>query len=104
MVLASEVEGRPSPPKLIERAVGAAYRKAEPPAELQTAWQCQRWGTLPEAGGIYDQDDTLLYRMGMLDNIYRTVMKINSSAGAEIHKLSTSERLLWRWLMEEGFM
>lgn len=102
--MASQAEKRTPPPKLIERAVGAAYGKAEPPAELQTAWQCQRWEALPDAGGIYDQDDTLLHRMGALDNIYRTVMKLNSSPGAEIHKLTTSERLTWRWLMEAGYM
>ena len=84
--------------------MGAAYGKAEPPAELQTAWKCKRYNALPCAGGIYDQDDTLMYRMGVLDDIHRTVMKITNSVGAEIHQLSTSERIMWRWLMEAGFM
>jgi hypothetical protein len=35
----------------------ALYGKGqgEPPPALALAWRCQKWNTLPEAGGLFDQ-------------------------------------------------
>ena len=80
--------------------VDCARGAAPPPAELSLAWDCQRWGALPDSGGLYEQDFVLVYRMDILSNIYNTVMRISNMYGAEIHNLTTQERLIIRWLRE----
>jgi len=34
------------------------------------AWQCERWGALPEVGGVLDQPAGLLERMSLFLNVY----------------------------------
>lgn len=75
-----------------------------PPDELVLGWQCERWHTLPEPGGMYDQDAGLVYRMGALMNIHRTVSRVRNLYGAQIHSMSDSERRMIRWLREQEMM
>ena len=82
----------------------AAEGDGPPPPELRLAWQCQRWGGLPDAGGIYDQDALTLYRMSSLGNVYDTVKKVRSMIGKEIHRMSKSDRRLIKFLRDEGLM
>jgi hypothetical protein len=41
-----------------------------PPYLLSLYWQCERFNSLPEAGGILDQPAGLLQKMSSLANIY----------------------------------
>jgi len=68
------------------------------------AWQCKNWGALPINGGMLDQPDQLIYRMGALDNIYRAVARMQNMAGKEIHNMTVQERQIVKWLQEEGIM
>ena len=77
---------------------------ATAPAELSLAWDCQRWGTLPEAGGLLDQDYVLLGRMTAALNVYNTVSFVRSASGAEIHRLSGGQRALLKYLRDNGMM
>ena len=77
---------------------------AQMPPELRTAFDVRRWGTLPEAGGLYDQSARLMYRMSLFDNVYKAVSKVTQLVGDQIHSLNTSERLILRYLREEGLL
>jgi hypothetical protein len=43
------------------------------PPELELGLMCERWGTLPEAGGVLDQPYGLLQKMSYALNIYRAI-------------------------------
>ena len=73
-----------------------------PPAELRQAWECERWKTLPEPGGLNDQEYSLLTRMAVLDNVYSTVHRFRNLHGEQINYLTTSERRLIRYLIDQG--
>lgn len=60
------------PKKLILAAAHAARKKAPPPQELQLAWNCQNYSSLPKAGGILDQPAGLLERMTAALNTYNS--------------------------------
>lgn len=66
------------------------------------AWDCEHWGSLPDSGGLYDQDYVLMDRMRSLGNVHKTITKLRGLQGAEIHRLSVGERRLLHWLMDEG--
>ena len=73
-----------------------------PPDELRLYWMGQKFGSaLPEAGGLYDQDYVLIMRMTSLSNIYQTVERYRRAVGEEIHKLTTQERRIIKWLRDE---
>ena len=60
---------------------------------------CQRYpGALPEAGGLMDQDYSLMHRMAMLSNTYDVISRMRNMQGAQIHQLTISERKMIRWL------
>jgi hypothetical protein len=40
---------------------------------LQLAWQCERWGALPETGGVRDQPAGLLDRIATALNVYQAM-------------------------------
>ena len=46
---------------------------SEPPPELDLALKCQRWNTLPHAGGILDQPEGLMDKLGWVLNVYNIV-------------------------------
>lgn len=75
-----------------------------PPAELKLAWQCEKWQTLPDAGGLGDQDFITMHRMNVYTNIHNTVQRARSLKGKDIHKLTDSERRVLRFLMDLGIL
>lgn len=44
--------------------------KSPPPEELELAWQCERYHSLPLAGGILDQPHKLMMDMNIAMNVY----------------------------------
>lgn len=52
---------------------------------------------------MYQQDYQLMYTMTGLRNIYRTIAKLRSLRGEQIHSLGDSERRLIGWLMKGGY-
>jgi hypothetical protein len=44
--------------------------KSPPPKELDLVWQCERYHSLPLAGGILDQPHNLMMNMNIAINIY----------------------------------
>ena len=90
------------PKKLVEAAVAALRDNDPPPAELRLSWECERFHTLPEAGGYLDQDFGLLQRMTGLSNVYNAVSAWFNHGGEKIHNLSEQTRRLLRWLMDNG--
>lgn len=46
------------------------YQEGEPPPILGLAFQCERWNTLPHAGGLLDQPAGLMRKMTALLNVY----------------------------------
>ena len=62
------------------RAADCATSDEPPPPLLSLYWNCERFGTLPEAGGLYDQPAGLLEQMATLSNIYQA-HKAQAKAG-----------------------
>jgi len=58
---------------MILAAADCAEGKGPPPPELQMAWQARQWSTLPETGGLRDQQAGELYRMATAENVYEAV-------------------------------
>lgn len=75
-----------------------------PPSELSIAWGCQRWGTMPDAGGYFDQDYKLMRLMVIASNVYDTVAHMRNLPAKRIHELSESERRILRLLTDEGLI
>lgn len=71
--------------------------------ELRVAWMCGD-GLLPDTGGVLDQDAGLMTKLRVCTNIYRTVTRLRSAKGADIHKLTDSERRVIRVLREMGIL
>ena len=90
--------------KLIAAVVAAIDDNGSPPPELRLAWNCERWGTLPDDGGMYAQDAYLIVRMNVLSNIYNTVNKLRNSQGKQIHNLTENERKTLRHLVDLGLL
>jgi hypothetical protein len=44
--------------------------KSPPPKELDLVWQCERYHSLPLAGGILDQPHNLMMNMNIASNIH----------------------------------
>jgi hypothetical protein len=82
--------------------VEALTENAPPPVELRMAWMCERWQSLPEAGGVYDQDQQLISRMIVLSNVYNAVTAWRTHGGEKIHYLSEQTRTILRRLQDEG--
>lgn len=61
-----------------------AEGEGEPPPELGLAFQCERWGALPVAGGILDQPLALFSRMDAALSVYRA-FKSRADAQASKH-------------------
>lgn len=50
--------------------VETATKNGEPPPILELYWRCQRWGSLPNAGGILDQDYKTMRNLGIVSSTY----------------------------------
>jgi hypothetical protein len=56
------------------KAVALSYFEDHPPPfELRLAQQVDRWGTLPDSGGLLDQEAKLLDRMAWASAVDRAV-------------------------------
>jgi hypothetical protein len=64
-------------------------------------WWCGET-RLPDTGGVLDQDAGLWYRMQTLGGFYRLVQRLGRSKGDQIHSLTPSELLTWKYLIREG--
>jgi hypothetical protein len=64
----------------------------------------EKYGALPKAGGILDQGWQLMNKMNVHSNIYNTVTRLRGMKGAEIHKLSDTERRLIKYLRDERLL
>jgi hypothetical protein len=53
--------------------VSSVTKGTETPPLLELFWRCQRWGTLPNAGGVYDQDYITMTHMGIVAATYKAV-------------------------------
>ena len=42
--------------------------------------------------------------MSVLSNIYNTVIRLRNMKGAQIHQLTTPERRVIKWLLDEGLL
>lgn len=65
-------------------------------------WLCQRYGSLPDAGGLLDQDAGLLERMTALGSTYEAVQHMRSLKGAEIHNMNPGAGRVILWLESMG--
>lgn len=72
------------------------------PPELRLYWACQRFGGLPDAGAVFDQDAGLLSRMSILANIYDAVQRYRGLSGDDIHKMRPEDGRLLAWLEGVG--
>ena len=87
----------------MQAVVDIAGGAKEPiPPELRLYWTCRRFGGLPEAGPLFDQDDGLLARMSILANICDTVQRVRGLVGDQIHRMRPDDGRLLAWLEEQG--
>lgn len=103
-LLAAHAEAGRDPKKMIEAVVDFIDYGDPPPPELPIAFKVDQWGTLPDAGGLYDQDAGLLGRMTVYLNIYRAVSKLRSAQGEEIHRLTDGDRRIIGELRRSGVL
>ena len=75
-----------------------------PPPDLLLYWQCERYHTLPDSGGMYAQDYGLMQRMTGLANVYHALTRLRNSRGEQIHSLTDSERRILRMLKDNGLI
>lgn len=78
--------------------------EGEPPPELSLAWQCRKWHTLPEAGGLYEQDTRLMSRMNALLNVTDALSAMRNSYGESIHQLTNEQRAILGALQKMGLI
>jgi hypothetical protein len=67
-------------------------------------WLCEKYGDLPEEGGILDQEYAVIHTMQVLSNVYNVVQKYISSYGERIHQLTEADRMLLRRLKDAKLM
>ena len=73
---------------------------AKPPKELRLSWLVTKYGTLPESGGLLDQEYALIHQMDVASNVHSTLQRLSSLKGHNIHKLTNSERRVLRMLKD----
>lgn len=76
----------------------------EPPPELILAWQCERWGCLPEIGGYLNQDYRTMRLMTSLSNVYYAISKLRNLRGEKIHTLTENDRKILKYLVDMGLI
>ena len=85
--------------KLLRAAVAAAsHEDKEPPPILSLYWQCMKWGTLPEAGGMNDQDYRTIFMMTILSRVYDAALAWHSPKT----KMTADQERVFLWLHEIG--
>lgn len=68
------------------------------PRELELVWQHDRWGGLPNGGGLLDQPAGLLMRMRAAENVYRalTLYRTNGPPPGEMATWCEAHTDVWR--------
>lgn len=61
-----------------------------------------RYGSMPDAGGLMDQDAGLLGRMSLLGSVYDTVQRVRGLVGKQIHDMRPEDGRLLMWLESIG--
>lgn len=62
------------PKKLIVAAGRCAVGEGPPPKPLLLDWQCRKYRTLPETGGLRDQIAKDIEQMGVASSVYNAVL------------------------------
>lgn len=78
--------------------------EGEPPPELELAVMCQKWNTLPDAGGLYEQDARMMKRMAGVLAIQNALVRWRTLTGRNIHQLTEGERKILRMLKDMGLL
>jgi hypothetical protein len=84
--------------------VDSVENDGDPPPELSLALMCQRWKTLPDAGGMYEQDARVIKRMSGVLSIHGAINRWRTLTGKNIHQLTEGERRILKMLKDLGFM
>lgn len=61
-----------------------------------------RYGSMPDAGGLMDQDAGLLGRMSLLGSVHDTVQRVRGLVGDQIHDMRPEDGRLLMWLESIG--
>lgn len=78
--------------------------EGDPPPELELALMCQKWNTLPDSGGLYEQDARLIKRMSGVLAIQSVLIRWRTLQGKNIHQLTDGERKILRMLRDMGLL
>jgi hypothetical protein len=76
----------------------AAEGNGSMPAELELALQCDKWGALPEEGGMLDQPLGLMRRMNAYLNIYNAFKSEQQRGKMTLSEWSSSYPAAWKIL------
>lgn len=71
-----------------------ARDKGAAPIALRLAWQCERWGALPEAGGLLDQPAGLLDKMAAVSNVYTAFITMQRHTGNLVALANSNPQVL----------
>lgn len=74
------------------------------PPDLSLALMCQKWNTLPDAGGLHDQDARIMKRMSGVLAVYNALSRWRTLQGKQIHQLTEGERKILAMLRDLGFL
>ena len=67
-----------------------------PPPELSLAFNCQKWGVLPDAGGLRDQRAGIVNRMTAAMNVYEAYSALaRSKSLKEWQRNNPAQYALW---------
>ena len=76
----------------------------DPPPDLTLALMCRNWSTLPDEGGMYDQDARVMKRMSGVLSIHNALTRWRTLTGKQIHQLTEGERKILKMLKDLGFI
>lgn len=65
---------------------------------------CQEFHTLPDAGGVHDQDSVMMFRMRTLASVYGSVSRLFNLGPRANKELTTAERHMLKWLDDLGVL
>ena len=68
------------------------------------AWTCEKYNSLPEAGGVLDQPFALMDKMTVLSNVYGAMSRWHNAGETAIHSLTDGERRILKSLIDMGLM
>ena len=77
-------------------AADAAQGDGSMPAELELGLQCERWGALPEAGGLLDQPLGLMARLAAAVNVYKAFKSEQQRGKMTLTDWSNSNPAAWQ--------